>query len=466
VGQDAVGPGDGAALARLEALERENAALRRLLAQGAPEERKGAVRRGRGRSVVAVVLVVLATLLAPVAVVAAWAERTLTDTDRYVATVAPLASDPVVQDAVAGRITRELMERLDVAGLVQQAVGELQGTLQDRDLAPRASAALDALEAPLTSGVESFVRETADRVVTSPQFASAWTEANRVAHRQLVQVMRGSGGDVLQVSRDGELTIQLSGVIDLLKERLVARGLGAAQNIPSVDASFTLAQSTQLVQVQNRYGQVVALGAWLPWVVLGLYAAGVLVAVRPLRALVGAGLALALAMVTLGAALAVARGLYLDVLTGQVVRLDAAEVVFDQLLSFLRGTLRTVGVLGLVVALLAYLGGGSDSARALRGGVVAGLDRLRTRADDHGVSTGRVGTWLGRHLRALRVAVLGLAVLVVLLAAQPTPPLVVGTAVVAGLLVVLLQLVARPPRADPAPSHDRGDAGPGPAVVD
>lgn len=446
MGRDEAGTPEQPALARLEALERENAELRRLLTTSTPEERRAPARRGRGRSVAAVVLVVLATLLAPVAVVAAWTERTLTDTDRYVATVAPLAQDPVVRSAVAGRITEEVMTRLDVASLVQQAVGELQGTLQDRDLAPRATAALDALEAPLTNGVQSFVRETADRVVGSPEFASAWTEANRVAHRQLVQVMRGSGGDVLQVGQDGQLTIQLSGVIDLLKERLVARGLDAAQNIPSVDASFTVAQSTQLVQVQNRYAQVVALGTWLPWVVLGLYAAGVLVAVRPLRALVGAGLALALAMVSLGAALAVARGLYLDVLTGQVLRLDAAEVVFDQLVSFLRGTLRTIGVLGLVVALAAYLGGGSESARALRGGVASGLDRLRTRAEDRGVSTGRVGTWLGRHGRAVRVLVLALAALVLLLASRPTPALVVGTAVVAGLVLLLLRLLERPGR--------------------
>jgi hypothetical protein len=437
--------------ARLAALERENAELRRLVAErpepagpGASSPARPPTGRRPGRTVAAVCCLVLATLLAPVAVVAAWAERVVTDTDNYVATVAPLAENPVVQSAVAGRITREVMTRLDVEELVHRAVGELQGTLEDRDLAPRATAALGALEAPLTSGVESFVRETADRLVASPEFAQAWTEANRVAHSQLVQVMRGSEGDVLQVGEDGQLTIQLSGVIDLLKERLAERGLDAATNIPSVEASFTLAQTTQLVEVQNRYAQLVALGTWLPWVVLGLYAAGVLLAVRPLRALMGAGLALALAMVALGVGLAVGRGLYLDVLTGQVLRLDAAEVVFDQLVSFLRGTLRTIGVLGLVVALAAYVGGGSESARALRRGVASGLDRLRTGAEGRGVSTGRVGSWLGRHGRAVRVVVLALAALVLLLADRPTPALVIGTAVVAGVLLVVLRLLERP----------------------
>ncbi|GAA1988868.1 hypothetical protein GCM10009718_28070 [Isoptericola halotolerans] len=431
---------------RAAELERENAELRRLLAaQAPPDEPRESARRRPGRSAAAVALIVAATLLAPAAVIAAWAERTLTDTDRYVSTVAPLADDPVVQSAVAGRITQELMTRLDVATLVHEAVGELQGTLDDREIAPRATAALSALEAPLTNGVESFVRETADHLVTSPQFATLWAEANRTAHRQLVVVMQGADGELLQV-QDGQLTIQLAEVIDVLKERLAERGLDAARSIPSIDASFTLARSTQLVDLQNRYGQLVALGTWLPWVTLGLYAAAALVAVRPLRALLGAGLALAVAMVLLGAGLAVSRELYLDALTGRVLRLDAAEAVFDQTVSFLRITLRTVGVLGIVVAVAAYLAGASDSARTVRRTIARSFGRLRTRAERRGVTTGRLGTWLGRHGRAARGAVLACGALVLLLAPQLTPQLVVGAALVTGAVVAVLELLARPAR--------------------
>ena len=52
----------------------------------------------------------------------------------------------------------------------------------------------------------------------------------------------------------------------------------------------------------------------------------------------------------------------------------------------------------------------------------------------------------------LRAAVL--AVLVLLLAGSPTPALVVGTAVVAGLVIAVLELVARPPRPDDAAAPD------------
>ncbi|MCK0118556.1 hypothetical protein MWU57_16130 [Isoptericola sp. S6320L] len=438
--------------ARLVELERENAELRRRLQQvpepaGVGPRTDGPRTTHRWRSSAAVVLVLLATLLAPVGVVAAWAKAELTDTDRYVATVAPLASDPVVQSAVAGRLTAAVMSRIEVGELLDEVVAGLE----EAEVAPRAVTALGALEAPLTSGVESFVRSAADRVVTSEAFVSAWEQANRVAHAELVAVMEGEGGELLQVGEDGQLTIQLAGMIELLKERLVERGLGVAANIPTVDVSFTIMQTTQLVEVQNRYAQLVTVGTWLPWVALGLLAAGVLVSTHRMRTLLVAGLALTAAMVALGIALAIARGLYLQALSGEVLRLDAAELVFDQVATFLRATVRTVGVLGLVVALAAYLGGGSASARSLRAGAARSLGRVQTWGESRGWSTGPVGQWVDEHRGFARGVVIGLAALVLLLAADPTAGLVIGTAVAAGVLVTLVELVARAP-VSPAPS--------------
>lgn len=438
------------AAARLAALERENAELRRRLdaaADAGPATAAPAPEHHRVRSATAVVLILLGALLAPVGVVAAWAERTLTDTDRYVATVAPLAQNQVVQQAVAGRLTTAVMDKIDVGAVLK----DVQDGLDERDIAPRAARAITALEGPLTSGVESFVRNAADRVVESDRFESAWDQANRVAHEQLVQVMQGNGGDVAQISQNGELTIQLGGLVDILKQRLVDRGLTLAGNLPSINATFTVMQSSQLVEIQNRYAQIVALGTWLPWIVLVLLAAGVVVAVHHTRTLVVAGLALAGAMVVLGIGLAIGRGLYLDALSGKVVRLDAAEVVFDQLVSFLRVTLRTVGVLGLVVALAAYLGGSSASARGLRSGIGTGMGRMRDWAEGRGVSTGPAGVWLARYRNVARIAVIALAALVLLLAGSPTPALVVGIAAGAVVLILLIELVARPGAAGPAP---------------
>ncbi|MBE1875848.1 hypothetical protein [Myceligenerans pegani] len=443
---ESAGAGKGAApsdaIARLAELERENARLRRRLdeVQATFDDTSARPARHRGRAAAAVVLITLGALLAPAGVVAAWAERTLTDTDRYVATVAPLADDPTVQSAVSGRLTEAVMSRIDVGAVVDGVAAGLAG----RDVPPRVTNGVAALEAPLTSGIESFVRRTADGVVRSDQFESAWDQANRVAHEQFVAVMRGEGGDIVQVGEEGQLTIQLAPMTDLLKQRLGERGFGLATRLPTIDASFTIVESTQLVEIRNRYAQVVALGTWLPWIALGLLAAGVLAATHRLRALVAAGLALVAAMLVLAVALAITRGLYLDALSGQVARLDAAEAVFDQLVTFLRGTLRTVGVLGLVVALAAYLGGSSASARSLRAAIGKGMGRTRDWAEGQGVTTGPAGVWLGEHRGVVRTAVIALAALVVLLAPNPTPGLVVGVAIGAGLVITLIELLARP----------------------
>jgi hypothetical protein len=69
--------------------------------------------RQRWRSVVATLLIVIACILAPLAGVAVWTKNLVTDTDRYVATVAPLARDPAIQNAVADKITAVIFANVD-----------------------------------------------------------------------------------------------------------------------------------------------------------------------------------------------------------------------------------------------------------------------------------------------------------------------------------------------------------------
>ena len=69
-------------------------------------------RGGRGRTAVAALLVTLVAVLAPCTIAARWAHDEVTDTDRYVETVAPLADDPAIQAAVTRRVTDEILRRL------------------------------------------------------------------------------------------------------------------------------------------------------------------------------------------------------------------------------------------------------------------------------------------------------------------------------------------------------------------
>ena len=53
-------------------------------------------------------LIVLASILIPVSVISVWAIRTVTDTDQYVETMAPLARNQVIVDHLADRATDAL----------------------------------------------------------------------------------------------------------------------------------------------------------------------------------------------------------------------------------------------------------------------------------------------------------------------------------------------------------------------
>ena len=56
---------------------------------------------GKGRSVVVVILFLLATVLTPIATIGQWGHKTIIDSETYLATVGPLINDPAVQDSIS-----------------------------------------------------------------------------------------------------------------------------------------------------------------------------------------------------------------------------------------------------------------------------------------------------------------------------------------------------------------------------
>ncbi|MGH3681048.1 MAG: hypothetical protein ACRDT2_12500, partial [Natronosporangium sp.] len=250
----------------------DSAELRRLRAELAElRARTGSSGGGhrRSRALLATVLLVLSTVVGIAAVVGGFLRTELLDTDRYVDTVAPLARDPVVQQAVADRLTDELVTRLDLAGLTQQLVDALQ-----RQGAP---AALDGLVGPVTSGIRTFLDTEIRTVLASDQFGQVWDAANRISHDELDAVLTSGQGRFLSV--DGDIvSLDLGAIFAAVKQRLVAAGFTLVQNLPDVSISVPLVASEQIPQVR-RWVRLLDAAAWvLPLVALGLLAGAVAVA--------------------------------------------------------------------------------------------------------------------------------------------------------------------------------------------
>ncbi|HEU4755514.1 MAG TPA: hypothetical protein VFS72_02540 [Agromyces sp.] len=433
--------------ARIAALEAENAILREgatatdgaaagaATSAGAPRPK-----RHRGRTIAAVALVVVGLLLAPVALVSAWARLQLVDTDRFVATFAPLAEDPDVQAFIAAEVTTAIDNEVDIPSLTKDVFDGIRSL----DLPPRAEDALGLLEGPAAEGITRLVATAVDRIVASDAFAEIWAAALRASHRQFTAALQGDPDAALAIGPNGTLSIQLGPVIEAVKQRLEDQGISIASAIPVIDRSVVIATSDSLTLVQTVYALAVGVGTWLPFVVLLLLAAGVLVAKRRSAALVWTAGGLALTMLLTLAGFGTARLFFVGTVSPSIMPAAAAESIYGGLTDLMVSTVAAFIVLAIAVALIAWLSGPWRPARAVRGFSDDAFGAVRRSAEEHGITTGRFGEGLHRYRVAVFAAIAVIASLVLLASRPLSVSTVVWTVVIALIAVLLVELLARP----------------------
>lgn len=412
----------------------------------------GRRRRTGWRGPVAVALITVGCLLAPVSVLGVWADNQISNTSRYVANVTPLITEPAVRSALTDKITAEITAELNVRGIADQAAKQLAS----RGLT-RLSTLITGFSGTIASGVNGFIRSTVAKIISHPLVARLWVQANRVAHTQLVRALAGQKGGAISIS-GGEVVIGLGPFIDQVKHNLAARGLTLVDKLPPINPTFPLFSARYLIQAQSAFRLLNTLKWVLPLLCLILLAAGIYLARRHRRALIGASLGLAAAMALLGAGLAVARVLYLNKVPASVLPADAAAAVFDTVVRFIKQGLRVVLVLGLVVALAGFCTGPSVTAVRMRRGIRSALGAIRGTGERAGLSTGPVGSWIYRHRTPLRVAAVAIAALVFVFWTLPTPLVVLGIAIALAAALGLIELIGRPPAlasATPAAADQR-----------
>ncbi|WP_033213604.1 membrane protein [Kitasatospora phosalacinea] len=416
-------------------------------------ERQGQPRREhhRVRSFFAVLLIVLAAVLTPLGVVAAWSKSQVTDTDRFVSTMAPLASDPSVQGAVANRVTTAVMQQLPITDLINDAAPN------DR---PLLDAALGKLGPALTSGLTGFVHDQVLRFVRSDAFATVWTGVLRNSHAAFDKVLTGQGGGAVQVKGD-TVSLDLAPVVAAVKDRLVAGGLGLASKIPEVHTDYTLVQSDAVRKAQTGLRLLDLAGFWVPVLALLCAVGGIALAARHRRATVWAALGMAAGAGVLGIGLSVFRAIYLDKLPADVDQ-AAAMAVYDTLVRYLRAAIRMVLALGVVIALAAWLTGAGRRAGWVRHLWRSGPGAVRQAAEGIGMRLGPVGPFVHRWKAWLGWGAVAVAAVVVLTWSYPTAAVVLWTAVVLLAVLAVLEFLDSPadtPGTPDAPGTD-GPAGP------
>lgn len=272
---------------------------------------------GRSRSVVSVALAILGCLLCLVSLVAVWARNQVLDTDKYLASVVPLAADPAIVDDVTTHVTAAILGQLD---------------------------------AP-SERVTALVESTTALVLGGEQFRGLWRTANRTLHAGLVALLTEEPSEAVVVI-GGRLTLDLTDVVSTVRERLVVAGLEVIGTLPPITLVLDVADADGIEAAREVVTWLDRLALWLP--VLALVLLGAAVAVARRRARAGARVLLgvvAMMLVTLA-------GLWLGshVAAAQVPRTvastDAAHAYYDHLTSLLRQGAATVGLVALVLALI------------------------------------------------------------------------------------------------------------------
>ncbi|MEU6462551.1 hypothetical protein [Streptomyces sp. NPDC046976] len=287
----------------------------------------------RLRSALSAVLITLSCLLVPFGALALWATYGLTDTGRYVTTMAPLATDPDVREAVADAVGDSLL---------REAGGRLE-------------------TGPLRSSVRPFVHDAVRSFTQTQAFRLAWDAGNRVTHDAVLRALR----DDRDEAAAEPVTVDFAPVTAQVKQQLSDEHIPLAARIPVQHTAVAVLPADELTSLRKGFHVLEVAGFWLPLAAVAFAAAGIALAVRRRRAIAATALGTALAGALLGLAVAVGRSLTLAGLPSDVPH-PAAGAVYDAL----TGTLRTVSWLllglGLTVALTTWLTRNLRPARLVR----------------------------------------------------------------------------------------------------
>jgi hypothetical protein len=377
------------------------------------------------------ILLILGFLLTPVAVLVTYAKTQVLDTDRYVATVRPLASNPEIQNAVANRVATELLAQVDVKQYVTDA------------LPPQAQ----ALSGPISGAVTSFVREASLRAVQSDLFSRVWVQANRLAHAGMVRVLTGENSAVT-VEKSGAVNVDLKGIAGNVKQQLVDSGLTIAEKIPldKVNGTITLFQSEDLYKARRAASLLDTVGYALPFIVLGCFGGAVLLSTRRRRGFIKAAFAFAAGAIVLALLVNAARQLYLDALPKDVSQ-GAAAAFFDTMLRSLHTSVRNILLVSVVIAVVAFVSGPARPAVAFRSWWSRAVSWAGADADHAGWGVLSSNKWVLKNKRVLKIVLGVIIFLVAFRWPHPTSAVLIWLVIVGLIGLVLIDFFGRVPAA-------------------
>jgi hypothetical protein len=294
------------------------------------------------------ILVALASVLAFLAIFTSWVDRQALDTDEWVDTSGKLLEDREIEAALATYAVDQLYANVDVNALIKNRL--------PRDL--------QALSAPASAGLREFATRAGERALQSPRIQDAWRNANRIAHRQLVAILKDESEAVS--TQGGRVVLDLRPLVLQLADRIGVKKQLDPRLPPDV-GQLEVADSEQLETAQTITRLIEGL-AWLFSIgTFALFGVAVYLAKgRRWVVVLGYGLGLIAAGLAAIAVRSAAKGLVVDSLAQTEDARVPAEHAWDistELLHSISSTVIIFGVLFVVASFLASPAGAAASIR-------------------------------------------------------------------------------------------------------
>lgn len=401
---------------------------------------------GKGRGVVAWILVVVASIMLPIAVVAFWGQRTITDAEVYLETVLPLAEEEAIKEAIVNRTTTTLMATIEESGAIDEAL---------QYLPPEAAAKIGP---PIKGAFTSLVEQVVTKLVNSEQFTEFWRVINTAAQKALITALSGETDGAVSIT-NGALTLDTSVVAEKAKQELVDRGVTALANTPippQLDQNIVLLQSDELAEAQLIYKFTIPMARFmLPLTALVMLAA-IAISARRARVVAGIGIGMFLGMGILGIGLAFAQQALLAAAPSTAVQ-SLFNAFWTTLTRFLTASVGTWVTGGVILALLGWLGGRSAPATKLRGLISGSLIGGGAKVNSPGLNG--LSSFVDKWWQVIFVVIAALGTVGMFASALITQSMVIWTTIVciaACVLVTFVRGIHRTPAPAPAAATGSG----------
>ncbi len=389
--------------------------------------------------------------------ISVWAIRTVTNTDQYVATMAPLARNPVIVDHLAAKATDKLFSTHIVQDKVTAAL-------------PKAA---KPIVTPIVNEVHNYVYGLALQVFQSPKFGQLWDTLNRHTHDAVIDVLTGKQTPLTQkLEKGGAIVVNVTPALNNLIDKANAKGVTLFNPLKAIlsqgnSLGVTVLSKSQVSKFTAGFNLIVTLKWAIPVIALVLGILAIVIAVDHRKTLVRVAVGIALVTLLLLAGLSLGRITFINHASGHVNG-QVAAAVWDTMLRFLKTDLRWALLVTVLVALGAWLAGPGRFAVSIRSTVAKGGRWVATQAHELSAGAGqaadgserarRSGGWILEHLNGLRIFGVVVAGLFLVLGGNLTGWSLLVIVIVLAVYLGLLQLVAAWARRVSTPAASSGTA--------